>query len=105
MGREEIESRRCTFESGLIVFFFCLNLEKVITNVGEFTKSHKATEVHTGAIVIQKITRNNVKALQKRVTNKVTYTTKAFHRADAPLLPSGLLGPVKIVSIRHGKRE
>ncbi len=29
---------------------------------------------------------------------KITYTTRKFYRADSPLLPSGLLGPVTIVS-------
>ena len=36
---------------------------------------------------------------QPGVTDPVTYTTQAFYQADSPLLPSGLLGPVKIVSI------
>ena len=35
---------------------------------------------------------------QPGVTDPVTYTTEAFYRADSPLLPSGLLGPVKIIS-------
>jgi len=35
---------------------------------------------------------------QPDVTKKYTYTTQAFYRADSPLLPSGLLGPVQIVS-------
>ena len=30
---------------------------------------------------------------------KITYTTQAFYQADSPLLPSGLLGPVKIVGL------
>jgi hypothetical protein len=30
---------------------------------------------------------------------KYTYTTQPFYQADSPLLPSGLLGPVQIVSI------
>jgi hypothetical protein len=29
---------------------------------------------------------------------KITYTTMRFYRADAPLLPSGLMGPVVLVS-------
>jgi hypothetical protein len=29
---------------------------------------------------------------------KITYTTMRFYRADAPLLPSGLFGPVQIIS-------
>ena len=35
---------------------------------------------------------------QPGTKTKVTYTTQAFYQADSPLLPSGLLGPVKIVS-------
>jgi hypothetical protein len=35
---------------------------------------------------------------QPGVKNKVTYTTMPFYRADSPLLPSGLLGPVRILS-------
>jgi len=32
-------------------------------------------------------------------TEKITYTTQAFYQANSPLLPSGLLGPVKIVRL------
>ena len=35
---------------------------------------------------------------QPGVTNKITFTTMPFYRADSPLLPSGLLGPVRILS-------
>jgi hypothetical protein len=35
---------------------------------------------------------------QSGVTEKITYTTMPFYQANSPLLPSGLLGPVKIVS-------
>lgn len=35
---------------------------------------------------------------QPGVDQKITYTTQAFYQADAPLLPSGLLGPVQIIS-------
>jgi beta-galactosidase/beta-glucuronidase len=34
---------------------------------------------------------------QPGVTKKYTYTAQQFYRADSPLLPSGLLGPVQIV--------
>jgi len=34
---------------------------------------------------------------QPGVTAKITYTTMPFYKADSPLLPSGLLGPVKLV--------
>jgi hypothetical protein len=36
---------------------------------------------------------------QPDVNIKYTYTTQAFYNADSPLLPSGLLGPVKIISL------
>ena len=38
---------------------------------------------------------------QPGITKKYTYTTQAFYKADSPLLPSGLLGPVNIVSITY----
>ena len=34
---------------------------------------------------------------QEGVTTKYTYTAQQFYRADSPLLPSGLLGPVQVV--------
>ena len=34
---------------------------------------------------------------QPDVTKKYTYTTQQFYRADSPLLPSGLLGPVRLI--------
>ena len=34
---------------------------------------------------------------QPGVTKKYTYTAQQFYRADSPLLPSGLLGPVRVV--------
>jgi hypothetical protein len=37
---------------------------------------------------------------QSSATKKITYTTMPFYQADSPLLPSGLLGPVKIVSVQ-----
>lgn len=36
---------------------------------------------------------------QPNITKKYTYTTQAFYQANSPLLPSGLLGPVQIVSL------
>jgi hypothetical protein len=36
---------------------------------------------------------------QPGVKEKITYTTQSFYQADSPLQPSGLLGPVKIVSL------
>lgn len=35
---------------------------------------------------------------QPGVTNKITFTTMPFYQADAPLQPSGLLGPVRLFS-------
>lgn len=34
---------------------------------------------------------------QPGVEKKITYTTMIFYRADSPLMPSGLLGPVRIL--------
>ncbi|GAB3908795.1 glycosyl hydrolase [Larkinella knui] len=34
---------------------------------------------------------------QPGVTSKITFTTMPFYRADSPLLPSGLLGPVRLL--------
>lgn len=36
---------------------------------------------------------------QSGIANKITYTTMPFYQANSPLLSSGLLGPVKIVSV------
>jgi len=36
---------------------------------------------------------------QPGVDKKITFTTMPFYQADAELLPSGLLGPVKIISV------
>jgi hypothetical protein len=41
---------------------------------------------------------------QPNVTKKYTYTTQQFYRADSPLLPSGLLGPVRIVRVNGNGR-
>jgi len=35
---------------------------------------------------------------QPDVKDKLTYTTMPFYQADSPLLPSGLLGPVRVIS-------
>lgn len=36
--------------------------------------------------------------LQPDAKEKITYTAMPFYQADSPLLPSGLLGPVKILT-------
>jgi len=38
--------------------------------------------------------------VQPGAAKKYTYTTQPFYRANSPLLPSGLLGPVEIVSAK-----
>jgi hypothetical protein len=38
--------------------------------------------------------------LQPNVTKKYTYTAQQFYQADSPLLPSGLLGPVRLIRIQ-----
>ena len=40
---------------------------------------------------------------QPNVTKKYTYTAMQFYRADSPLLPSGLLGPVSIWGLTTAK--
>jgi hypothetical protein len=37
---------------------------------------------------------------QPGIEKKYTYTTMDFYKADSPLLPSGLLGPVRILSVQ-----
>ncbi len=37
---------------------------------------------------------------QPGISKKYTYTTQAFYRANSPLLPSGLLGPVQVVRVK-----
>jgi hypothetical protein len=37
---------------------------------------------------------------QEGVTKKYTYTAQQFYRADSPLLPSGLIGPVQLVRVK-----
>ncbi|MCE7064966.1 glycosyl hydrolase [Dyadobacter sp. CY326] len=40
---------------------------------------------------------------QPGVTKKITFTTLPFYKADAPLLPSGLLGPVRLMESKQSK--
>ena len=42
---------------------------------------------------------------QPGIEKKYTYTTQAFYNADSPLLPSGLIGPVQIISATEGTAE
>lgn len=41
---------------------------------------------------------------QPDISYKYTYTTDAFYNADSPLLPSGLIGPVQIVTLNCEKK-
>jgi hypothetical protein len=34
---------------------------------------------------------------QPDAATKYTYTSQQFYRADSPLLPSGLIGPVRVI--------
>jgi hypothetical protein len=36
---------------------------------------------------------------QPGVKNPITLTTRNFYQADSPLVPSGLVGPVKLVYV------
>ncbi|NIJ52473.1 glycosyl hydrolase [Dyadobacter arcticus] len=38
---------------------------------------------------------------QPGVNNKITFTTMPFYKADSPLLPSGLLGPVRLLEAKQ----
>jgi hypothetical protein len=38
---------------------------------------------------------------QPGVTNKITFTTMPFYKADSPLLPSGLMGPVRVLETKQ----
>lgn len=38
---------------------------------------------------------------QPNVTNKITYTSLPFYQANSKLLPSGLLGPVRIITVNR----
>jgi hypothetical protein len=41
---------------------------------------------------------------QADAADKYTFTTQPFYKADSPLLPSGLLGPVRLLSERRGHK-
>jgi hypothetical protein len=41
---------------------------------------------------------------QPNATKQYTFTSPTFYRADSPLLPSGLLGPVQIIRVRNEQR-
>lgn len=86
------------------------NLAEVIVNgknVGIVWKKPFVIDVtdalKTGDNMIEiKVTNTWVNRLigdaQPGVTNKITFTTMPFYKPDSPLLPSGLLGPVKLIA-------
>lgn len=39
---------------------------------------------------------------QQGVTNTFTSTSMPYYQADSPLVPSGLLGPDKIIAVKKG---
>jgi hypothetical protein len=62
------------------------------TKPGENTLEIKVTDLWVNRLIGDQ---------QPGISKKITYTTMPFYRADSPLLPSGLLGPVKIYSITN----
>jgi len=92
------------------------NLAEIVVNgksLGIVWKKPFRADV-TGALkpgantVVVKVTNLWVNRLigdaQPGVTNKITYTTMPFYQANSKLLPSGLLGPVNIIS-KTNKRK
>jgi hypothetical protein len=89
------------------------NLAEVVVNgksVGIVWKPPFRVELKdslkTGANILEvKVTNLWVNRLigdaQLDAARKYTYTTEPFYRADSPLQPSGLLGPVKLMRSIH----
>ncbi len=70
---------------------FRLNMTEALKQ-GENTLEIKVTDLWVNRLIGDQ---------QPGISKKITYTTMPFYRADSPLLPSGLLGPVKIYSITN----
>lgn len=68
---------------------FRLDITKALTE-GENTLEIKVVNLWVNRLIGDQ---------QPDVTEKLTYTTQDFYNADSPLKPSGLLGPVEIVSV------
>lgn len=66
---------------------FCVNLTPALKE-GDNHLEIKVTDLWVNRLIGDQ---------QPGVTNPVTYTTQPFYRATSPLLPSGLLGPVKLI--------
>ena len=56
--------------------------------VGENTIEIKVTNLWVNRIIGDS---------QPDVKNKITFTTMPFYKANSPLLPSGLMGPVRVL--------
>lgn len=67
---------------------FKLNITDGIKN-GENTLEIRVTNLWVNRLIGD---------VQPNVSNKITYTTLPFYKSNSPLLPSGLLGPVKLIS-------
>jgi hypothetical protein len=63
-----------------------------INVTGALTKGKNILEIKVTNLWVNRL----IGDAQPGVTKKITYTTMPFYRADSPLLPAGLLGPVKI---------
>ncbi len=70
---------------------FKVNLNEAI-KAGENELSVKVTNLWVNRLIGDQ---------QPGVENPVTYTTQPFYRADSPLLPSGMMGPVIITSCKE----
>jgi hypothetical protein len=68
---------------------FRLNVTEVL-NQGENTLEVKVTNLWVNRLIGDQ---------QPGVKTKITYTTMPFYRADSPLMPSGLLGPVEVLLV------
>lgn len=65
----------------------------------DVTKALKAGENSIEVKVTNAWVNRLIGDAQPNVTHKVTYTTMPFYTAGSKLLPSGLLGPVKIIAV------
>jgi hypothetical protein len=62
----------------------------------EVTSAMKPGENHLQVRVTNLWVNRLIGDQQPGVTQKITYTTQPFYRANSPLLPSGLIGPVRL---------
>lgn len=70
---------------------FSVNITKAIT------AGNDILEIKVTNLWVNRLTGD----MQSGVTKKITYTTMPFYRADSPLKPSGLMGPVRIYSLKE----